>query len=93
MRLAAELPTNTKVPSAETIYQWIYEDSQSGGELYKHLRRQHKKRKPKLTRKVIKVSNKVSIHSRDSIVADRSRRGDMEIDGSVAINVNSRKIH
>ena len=83
MRLAAELPTNTKVPSAETIYQWIYEDSQAGGELYKYLRRQHKKRKPKLTRKVLKVSNKVSIHSRDPIVADRSRRGDMEIDSIV----------
>ena len=45
IRLKHELPTGIRMPSVELIYQWIYEDSRSGGILYTLLLRKHKKRK------------------------------------------------
>jgi transposase, IS30 family len=69
LRLKTELPVGIEIPSLETIYQWIYEDGVSGGDLYK-CREQ-------------KISNKISIHLREAVVDDRSRIGDIEIDSVV----------
>lgn len=68
--------------SHETIYLHIWDDKQSGGILYKHLRRQGKKydkrRNGKSTRGHIK--NRVGIEERPEVVEERSRLGDWEID-------------
>ena len=83
LRLKTELPGTIKIPSLETIYQWIYEDAVSGGDLYKCLPRKHKKRKKKVNCREQKISNKISIHLREAIVDDRTRIGDIEIDSIV----------
>lgn len=68
--------------SHETIYLHIWADKKAGGDLYTHLRCQGKKydkrRNGKSTRGQIK--NRVSIDDRPSIVDDKSRIGDWEID-------------
>ena len=68
--------------SHETIYLYVWADKRIGGDLYKHLRRQNKKydkrRNGKSTRGQIK--NRVSIDDRPSIVDEKSRVGDWEID-------------
>lgn len=79
LRLKDELPVGIKIPSLETIYQWVYEDNISGGDLYKCLPRQHKKRKKKVNCREQKIGNKISIHLRDAVVDERSRIGDIEI--------------
>jgi len=83
LRCKSELPSTVKLPSLETIYQWVYEDSCDGGDLYKSLPRKHKKRRPNVKRTKALITNKRSIHLRDQIVADRSRCGDIEIDSIV----------
>ena len=83
LRLKAELVPNIKLPSVEIIYQWIYEDARNGGVLYKLLPRSHKKRKGKVVQRKEVISNKQSIHSREDIVEERSRIGDIEIDSVV----------
>jgi transposase, IS30 family len=68
--------------SHESIYLHVWADKQSGGDHYTLLRRQGKKydkrRNGKSTRGQIK--NRVSIDDRPSIVDDKSRIGDWEID-------------
>lgn len=68
--------------SHETIYLHVWEDKQSGGDLYKHLRHQGKKydkrRNGKSSRGQIK--NRVGIADRPSVVDEKSRIGDWEID-------------
>lgn len=83
LRLREELPADIRLPSLETIYQWVYADVSSGGDLYKCLHRQHKKRKKKVNCREQKISDKVSIHLRDAVVDERSRIGDIEIDSVV----------
>lgn len=83
LRLKSELPSTLTLPSIETIYKWVYEDSCDGGDLYKHLPRMHKKRKQNKKLSTTLITNKRSIHLRDQIVEDRSRCGDMEIDSIV----------
>jgi IS30 family transposase len=83
LRLKTELAPNIKLPSVEIIYQWIYEDAGNGGVLYKLLPRSHRKRKRKAVQRKEIISNKQSIHSRDEIVEERSRIGDIEIDSVV----------
>lgn len=83
LRCKSELPLNIMLPSLETVYQWIYEDSKNGGNLYKCLPRQHKKRKKKINCREDKIINKTSIHKRDEIVDNRERIGDIEIDSIV----------
>ena len=74
--------TDDKSISYETIYLHIWDDKRSGGDLYKHLRRQGKKydkrRHGKSTRGQIK--NRVGIEERPVIVDARERLGDWEID-------------
>lgn len=83
LRLKTELAPNMKLPCVEIIYQWIYEDAGNGGVLYKLLPRSHRKRKGKSVQRKEIISNKQSIHSRDEIVEERSRIGDIEIDSVV----------
>ena len=69
--------------STETIYQFVLSDKASGGELYKHLRQSPKKRRKRYgsgynSRGHLK--NRVSIDERPSIVDEKSRIGDWEID-------------
>ncbi|MFS1524428.1 IS30 family transposase [Microbulbifer sp. 2304DJ12-6] len=68
--------------SHESIYLYIWADKQAGGDLYLHLRRKGKKydkrRNGKSTRGQIR--NRVSIDDRPTVVDDKSRIGDWEID-------------
>jgi len=72
--------TDTEV-SHEWIYQHIYKDKRSGGDLYKHLRCQKKRRKRTgdYDRRG-KIPNQVSIEDRPEIVEQRERIGDWEGD-------------
>jgi IS30 family transposase len=72
--------TETEV-SHEWIYQHIYMDKRSGGDLYKHLRCQKKRRKRigDYDRRG-KIPNQVSIEDRPEIVDQRERIGDWEGD-------------
>ena len=76
------LDTQEQLISHESIYKHIWADKRAGGDLYKHLRRQGKKydkrRHGKSTRGQIK--GRVSIDDRPSVVDDKSRIGDWEID-------------
>jgi len=67
--------------SHEWIYQYVYADKRAGGNLWKHLRCQKKRRKRaggKDRRGMI--SGRVSIDERPQIVAERERLGDWEGD-------------
>lgn len=83
LRCKTELALDVILPSLETIYQWVYENSKSGGDLYKCLPRQHKKRKKKINCRDTKITNKTSIHERSILVDSRDRFGDIEIDSIV----------
>jgi len=76
------LSDQERLISHESIYLHIWAEKQTGGDLYTHLRRQGKKydkrRNGKSTRGHIR--NRVSIDDRPSIVDDKSRIGDWEID-------------
>lgn len=67
--------------SHEWIYQYILKDKQSGGDLYRHLRCQKKRRKRygKYDRRG-KLPNCRSIEERPTIVNHRKRLGDWEVD-------------
>ena len=67
--------------STEWIYQHIYLDKRSGGDLHKHLRCQKKRRKRvgDYDRRG-KIPNQVSIDDRPDIVEKRERLGDWEAD-------------
>jgi IS30 family transposase len=67
--------------SHEWIYQHILMDKQVGGELYRHLRCQKKRRKRygSYDRRG-KLPNRVSIEKRPAIVEQRQRIGDWEVD-------------
>ncbi|MCK5740174.1 IS30 family transposase [bacterium] len=74
--------------SHETIYQFVIDDQQNGGELYKHLRLGRRKR-----RKRIKggdhrgqIPNRVSIDERPAIVDNKERVGDWELDTIIGKN-------
>jgi IS30 family transposase len=67
--------------SHEWIYQHVLVDKQAGGELYRHLRCQKKRRKRygSYDRRG-KLPNRVSIEERPVIVEQRQRIGDWEVD-------------
>ena len=67
--------------SHEWIYQYILADKQAGGDLYRHLRNQKKRRKRygSYDRRG-KIPNRVSIEERPAIVDNRTRIGDWEVD-------------
>lgn len=74
--------------SPERIYQYIWKDKKDGGKLYTHLRhngRKYRKRgNAKDTRGIIK--NRVGIEQRPSIVDEKKRLGDLEIDTMIGRN-------
>lgn len=67
--------------STQRIYDFVYADRRAGGTLYKHLRQSRKRRK-KYGSKDFRgqIKDRVSIEERPSIVEDKSRIGDFEID-------------
>jgi IS30 family transposase len=67
--------------SHEWIYQYVLKDKQAGGELYRHLRCQKKRRKRygSYDRRG-KLPNCHSIEERPAIVSARKRLGDWEVD-------------
>lgn len=76
------LKKNTDISvSHEWVYQHIYMDKRSGGDLHKHLRCQKKRRKRigEYDRRG-KIPNQVSIDERPEIVENRERIGDWEAD-------------
>lgn len=68
--------------SHERIYQHIWQDKQKGGDLYTHLRRQGKKYQKRCNGKSGRgqIRNRVGIEERPTIVDEKSRIGDWEID-------------
>jgi len=71
----------TKI-SHETIYKYVWRDKQRGGSLYKHLRHQGKKynNRSKGTAGRGCIPNRVDIDQRPSIVDEKTRVGDWELD-------------
>jgi len=67
--------------SHEWIYQYIYADKHSGGDLYRYLRGQKKRRKRygSYDRRGI-IPNQVSVDERPAVVDTRGRLGDWEGD-------------
>ena len=75
--------TETLSVCHETIYKFIWADKKNGGELYKFLRRKAKKYTSRCKEKQAGrgfIKDRVGIEERPSIVDDRSRFGDWEID-------------
>ena len=73
--------------SHEWIYQHILADQHSGGDLYKHLRCQKKRRKRYGSpERRGTLSNRVSIEERPEVVTQRERLGDWEVDTVVGKN-------
>ncbi len=73
--------------SPEWIYQYIYADKRTGGQLHQHLRcqKQRKKRYGSQSRRGI-IPNQVSIEQRPAIVEKRQRIGDWELDTVIGQN-------
>lgn len=66
--------------SHERIYQYIRQDKELGGSLYKHLRHRLKHRKRAVGGKYICIKNRTSIDDRPKIIDNKERFGDWEID-------------
>lgn len=68
--------------SAETIYQHIWDNKRRGGNLFKHLRHSGKKYNKRSSEKAGRgcIPNRVDIKDRPSIVDEKSRLGDWEVD-------------
>ncbi len=66
--------------SIERIYQYIREDKQNGGYLYKELRHQLKHRKRPVGFSNSKIPNRVSIDERPEIINNRQEFGHWEAD-------------
>ena len=80
---------NIQMVSHERIYQFIYKDKANGGKLYKHLRtgnKKYKKRYGKNKNRRVIIKNKVSIDQRPSVINNKERFGDWEIDTIVGKN-------
>lgn len=68
--------------SHETIYKYVFADKAKGGNLYRHLRHGHKKRKKRYGSydRRGQIKGRISIEERPPIVDTRKRIGDWEID-------------
>ena len=68
--------------SHERIYQFVWQDKQEGGSLYQNLRSQGKKYRKRGAEKDKRgcIKDRVSIHDRPAVVAEKSRIGDWEGD-------------
>jgi IS30 family transposase len=67
---------------AERIYQYVWADKKSGGQLYRHLRTKGKKyaKRGSLKGKRGQIKDRVDIDKRPQIVEQKQRVGDMEMD-------------
>jgi len=74
--------------SHERIYQYILLDKQRGGELYKHLRHQHKKYRKRYgsPKRQGPIRNRRFIDERPIIINEKQRIGDWEIDTIIGKN-------
>ena len=63
-----------------TIYKYIYINRLSNGTLYKQLRHRGKRRVKYASKRKSRIKDRVSIHKRPSIVNEKTRLGDFEID-------------
>lgn len=74
--------------SHERIYQFIVEDKNGGGELYKHLRHKNKKYRRRYGSNYTRFSikNRKMIDERPKIVDEKCRVGDWEIDTIIGKN-------
>ncbi len=74
--------------SHETIYQHIWQDKKSGGQLHKHLRRQGRKYKKRGNLKSMRpqIPDRVDIDKRPRIVDRKQRFGDLEKDTIIGKN-------
>lgn len=81
-QISGSLELQSIMVSHETIYQYIAEDKNVGGELYTHLRINSRRRYRKRVKagRVGKIPNRVGIEHRPQIVEDRRRYGDWEVD-------------
>lgn len=82
-RLMVDYPNNGLMRiSPETIYQWIYSDAIQGGDLYTHLRRQHRRRRKQRRYGSGRglIPGRVGICERPGVVDSRERFGDWESD-------------
>ena len=82
-RLLLDYPYDQRMRvSHETIYRWIFLNAQKGGDLYKHLRRRHKRRRKQTRYGTGRrfLPGRVSIDERPPIVDRRKRFGDWEGD-------------
>lgn len=68
--------------SHETIYQFILQNKEQGGDLYKHLRHQHKSYRKRYGSpgRTGPLKNRHFIDERPAVVDERTRLGDWEID-------------
>ena len=69
--------------SHERIYQFIYQDKDEGGQLYKHLRiasKKYRKRYGNGNNKRSVIKDRVSIDQRPDCINNKERVGDWEID-------------
>jgi len=82
------LITNLKSISHETIYRYIYHNKRSGGNLYKYLRHKNKKytKRSASYRSRGQIKNRISIDFRPTVVEDKSRVGDWEVDTIIGKN-------
>jgi IS30 family transposase len=81
-QISGKLAKSSVFVSAETIYQFIFEDKRKGGELYKDLRingKRRYRRRAKNKRKG-KILNRVGIEKRPKALELRVRYGDWEVD-------------
>jgi IS30 family transposase len=74
--------------SHETIYKFIWKDKESGGDLYKNLRRRAKKYNKRAGKTAGRglIPNRVDIDQRPEIVEKKERFGDFELDTIVGAN-------
>lgn len=83
-QISGTLKKNYKISlSHEMIYQYVYDDKRSGGDLYKHLRRKGKKYQKRGSRKYAGrgyIKDRVDISERPKVVEKMQRFGDFEAD-------------
>ena len=82
-RLRKDFPRSPKMrASHETLYQWVYRDAKSGGDVYKDLVRAHKKRQKRYQYGRCRgaIINRVDISQRPHSANNRSRYGHWEGD-------------
>jgi len=74
--------------SHERIYQHIWADKREGGDLHRHLRQAHKKRRKKYGSKDQRgqIAGRIGIAQRPPIVEEKTRLGDWEIDTVIGQN-------